>query len=42
MSVLENFIIRRKNKYNFDKKRFLISVNITLVQIITYKRLKKG
>lgn len=38
--MIEKFRITRENIYNFDKKKFLIDIDITLIQVITYKELK--
>lgn len=40
--MVEKFRITKENIYNFDKKRFLISINFILIQVMTYKELKSG
>lgn len=37
--MIEKFKITEENIYNFDKKKFLIVVNIILIGLITHKKL---
>lgn len=42
MLVLEKYRITRENIYNFDEKKFIIGMSITLVWVITYEEFKSG
>ena len=35
----EKFKIIKKNIYNFNKKKFIIDINIILLLVMTYKKL---
>lgn len=38
--MVKKFKITEENIYNFDKKKFLIGVEVILIYVITYKELK--